>query len=107
MTHEALTAKQGLDMEVFHGQRPATRLAELAPDAPPALARLVDSLLSPTREARPRSAEWVAIELERLRGDVAGVRREGDFIYSESVVLRGRSGTLRRIVSEHLTSKWL
>jgi fructose-1,6-bisphosphatase II len=38
---------------------------------------------------------------------VAGVRREGDFIYSESVVLRGRSGTLRRIVSEHLTSKWL
>jgi fructose-1,6-bisphosphatase II len=35
------------------------------------------------------------------------VRREGDFIYSESVVLRGRSGTLRRIVSEHLTSKWL
>lgn len=38
---------------------------------------------------------------------VAGVRREGDYIYSESVVLRGRSGTLRRIVSEHLTSKWL
>ena len=38
---------------------------------------------------------------------VAGVRREGDFIYTESVVLRGRSGTLRRIVSEHLTSKWL
>ena len=38
---------------------------------------------------------------------VAGVRREGDFIYSESVVLRGRSGTLRRITSEHLTSKWL
>ena len=38
---------------------------------------------------------------------VAGVRREGDFIYTESVVLRGRSGTLRRIASEHLTSKWL
>ncbi|WP_375383812.1 class II fructose-bisphosphatase [uncultured Microbacterium sp.] len=38
---------------------------------------------------------------------VAGVRREGEYIYSESVVLRGRSGTLRRIVSEHLTSKWL
>lgn len=38
---------------------------------------------------------------------VAGVRREGDYIYSESVVLRGRSGTLRRISSEHLTSKWL
>ncbi|MBA8815844.1 fructose-1,6-bisphosphatase II [Microbacterium halimionae] len=38
---------------------------------------------------------------------VAGVRREGDFIYTESVVLRGSSGTLRRITSEHLASKWL
>ncbi|AOX46968.1 class II fructose-bisphosphatase [Microbacterium sp. BH-3-3-3] len=38
---------------------------------------------------------------------VAGVRREGDFLYTESVVLRGASGTLRRITSEHLTSKWL
>jgi fructose-1,6-bisphosphatase II len=38
---------------------------------------------------------------------VAGVRRAGDFVYTESVVLRGASGTLRRISSEHLTSKWL
>jgi fructose-1,6-bisphosphatase II len=38
---------------------------------------------------------------------VQGVRRDGDFIYTESVVLRGASGTLRRISSEHLTSKWL
>lgn len=38
---------------------------------------------------------------------VAGVRREGDYVYTESVVLRGASGTLRRISSEHLTSKWL
>lgn len=38
---------------------------------------------------------------------VAGVRREGDWLYSESVVIRGRSGTLRRITSEHLSSKWL
>ena len=38
---------------------------------------------------------------------VAGVRREGDYLYTESVVLRGASGTLRRISSEHLTSKWL
>jgi fructose-1,6-bisphosphatase II len=35
------------------------------------------------------------------------VRRDGDFVYTESVVLRGASGTLRRITSEHLTSKWL
>lgn len=38
---------------------------------------------------------------------VAGVRRAGSYLYSESVVLRGASGTLRRIQSEHLTSKWL
>lgn len=38
---------------------------------------------------------------------VAGVRRDGDFVYTESIVLRGASGTLRRISSEHLTSKWL
>jgi len=38
---------------------------------------------------------------------VAGVRREGGYVYTESVVLRGVSGTLRRISSEHLTSKWL
>jgi fructose-1,6-bisphosphatase II len=38
---------------------------------------------------------------------VAGVRRERDWIYTESVVLRGSSGTLRRISSEHLVSKWL
>jgi len=38
---------------------------------------------------------------------VAGVRREGDYVYTESIVLRGASGTLRRITSEHLTSKWL
>jgi fructose-1,6-bisphosphatase II len=28
-------------------------------------------------------------------------------VYTESVVLRGSSGTLRRISSEHLVSKWL
>lgn len=38
---------------------------------------------------------------------VAGVRREGGYVYTESVVLRGASGTLRRISSEHLVSKWL
>ncbi|MGC5170797.1 class II fructose-bisphosphatase [Micromonospora sp. DT81.3] len=38
---------------------------------------------------------------------VAGVTRQGDYLYTESVVLRSASGTLRRITSEHLTSKWL
>ena len=38
---------------------------------------------------------------------VAGVRRERGYVYTERVVLRGASGTLRRIASEHLVSKWL
>lgn len=38
---------------------------------------------------------------------VAGVQRAGEYIYTESVVLRGRSGTLRRIAAEHIASKWL
>lgn len=38
---------------------------------------------------------------------VSGVRREGGYLYTESVVLRSASGTLRRVSSEHLVSKWL
>ena len=38
---------------------------------------------------------------------VAGVRRHKSYVFTESVVLRGASGTLRRISSEHLVSKWL
>ncbi|WP_156759333.1 class II fructose-bisphosphatase [Microbacterium karelineae] len=38
---------------------------------------------------------------------VAGVKRQGGYLYTESVVLRGHSGTLRRISSDHLESKWL
>ena len=39
---------------------------------------------------------------------VGGVRRSGpDYIITESIVLRGASGTLRRNTSEHLASKWL
>ena len=38
---------------------------------------------------------------------VRGVRREGRYLYTESIVLRSASGTLRRITSDHLVSKWL
>ncbi|WP_221583991.1 class II fructose-bisphosphatase [Microbacterium sp. G2-8] len=38
---------------------------------------------------------------------VAGVKRKEGYLYTESVVLRGHSGTLRRISSDHLESKWL
>ncbi len=38
---------------------------------------------------------------------VRGVRREGGIITTESIVLRSRSGTVRRVVADHLASKWL
>jgi fructose-1,6-bisphosphatase II len=40
-------------------------------------------------------------------GLVDGVRLLGDTIRTESVVLRSRSGTFRRIVSEHVAARWL
>ncbi len=38
---------------------------------------------------------------------VRGVRREGEIITTESIVLRSRSGTVRRVVADHQASKWL
>jgi len=38
---------------------------------------------------------------------VGGVRRKGPVIRTESIVLRGRSGTIRRVVADHLADKWL
>ena len=40
-------------------------------------------------------------------GLVEGVRRKGPIIRTESIALRGRSGTVRRIVADHLAEKWL
>ena len=38
---------------------------------------------------------------------VAGVRKKGPVIHTESIVLRGRSGTIRRVGADHLAEKWL
>jgi len=38
---------------------------------------------------------------------VDGVRRKGPVIHTESIVLRGRSGTIRRVVADHVASKWV
>lgn len=38
---------------------------------------------------------------------VRGVRREGRIITTESIVLRSRSGTIRRVIADHLVDKWL
>jgi fructose-1,6-bisphosphatase II len=38
---------------------------------------------------------------------VGGVRRRGPVIRTESIVLRGKSGTVRRVEADHLAEKWL
>lgn len=40
-------------------------------------------------------------------GLVDGVRRMGPVIRTESIVMRSKSGTTRRVIAEHLVSKWL
>ena len=40
-------------------------------------------------------------------GLVNGVRRLGPVIRTESIVLRSRSGTIRRVSADHLAEKWL
>ncbi|WP_243064280.1 class II fructose-bisphosphatase [Humibacter sp. RRB41] len=39
-------------------------------------------------------------------GLVDGVRRDGPIIHTSSIVLRSKSGTVRRVSAEHLVSKW-
>ena len=48
-------------------------------------------------------------DLRRLasRPLVKGVRRLGPIIRTESIVLRSRSGTIRRVLADHQASKWL
>jgi fructose-1,6-bisphosphatase II len=38
---------------------------------------------------------------------VRGVQRKGPIIRTESIVLRARSGTIRRVTADHLIQKWL
>jgi fructose-1,6-bisphosphatase II len=40
-------------------------------------------------------------------GLVDGVRRKGPIIRTESIILRSRSGTIRRVLADHLAEKWL
>ncbi|MGC5224960.1 class II fructose-bisphosphatase [Micromonospora sp. DT81.3] len=38
---------------------------------------------------------------------VSGVRRRGHIIRTESIVLRSHSGTIRRVIADHLAERWL
>ncbi len=64
-----------VDRNVITGDTPAVPLAEVAPGTPHALAKLIDSLVSAKRDARPRSAELVLRELEQIRSALAGRER--------------------------------
>jgi serine/threonine protein kinase len=69
---ETTAPKDSLDNLVLIGKRRPLPLRDAAPHVSKELAALVDSLLEPTREERPRSAELVANELERIRRLRAG-----------------------------------
>jgi serine/threonine protein kinase len=58
--------------DVLGGRRRAPSLAELVPSAPRELAALVDMLLSPIRDERPRSADWVATRLQQILSGLSG-----------------------------------
>ena len=95
---------QGIDGAVLDGTKRAPPLSTIHPDAPPALARLVDALLAPSRRERPQSAAVVALELERLRIVLSGLDRAlppedlgpfrglGRFEESDRDVYFGRAG---------------
>ena len=38
---------------------------------------------------------------------VSGVRKQGSLVITESIVMRGRSGTVRKVSSEYQASRWL
>ncbi len=61
---------------IMLGTTPPPPLRTVAPNVPEDVARLVDSLVSPRREDRPRHAEWVAVEIARLKRAVRGRTRE-------------------------------
>ncbi len=64
-----------LSAPVLTGEEPAPSLRALSPDTPEPLVALVDRLLAPDPRARPRSAEQVARELERVRQLIKGRAR--------------------------------
>ena len=38
---------------------------------------------------------------------VSGVRKRGDLVFTESVVVRGKTGTVRKVFAEYQASRWL
>ncbi len=65
-------AGTGVDSKILLGDAAPKPLAEAAPSVPAELAKLVDSLVAPSREQRPRSADAVLRSFERVRSKLAG-----------------------------------
>lgn len=63
------------DEKILMGDSPPRPLAELSPNTPVDLAKLIDALVSPSRESRPRTAEVVHRSLERIRSALLGRSR--------------------------------
>jgi fructose-1,6-bisphosphatase II len=38
---------------------------------------------------------------------VSGVRKRGEIIFAESIVIRGKTGTVRKVFAEYQSSRWL
>jgi fructose-1,6-bisphosphatase II len=38
---------------------------------------------------------------------MSGVRKRGDLIFTESIVIRGKSGTVRKVFAEYQASRWI
>lgn len=93
-----------------------------------ALRGLIQGILMPRDEAEAKRGVDSGLKLdhvyeadELVRGDntffiatgvtdgglLEGVRRKGPVIRTESLVIRGRSGTIRRIVADHKASRWV
>jgi serine/threonine protein kinase len=60
---------------ILSGEEPAPSVRAVAPEIPAPLAALIDELLAPDPRSRPRSAERVARELERVRQLIKGRQR--------------------------------
>lgn len=71
----AAGAGAGLRDEVLDGRERAPALKSVAPSLPAALCTLLDRMLDPSPARRPQTADWIAIELERIRGEVRGKAR--------------------------------
>jgi eukaryotic-like serine/threonine-protein kinase len=64
--------RDGIEFDILKGKRSPPPLRVLSPHAPPELARIVDELLDPDPQRRPRSAEQVMVAIDRARIQHAG-----------------------------------